>query len=425
MDPPESFGLETETHPDPRADACLRQIRDAGLMQAIGRPRGVNADPGQPKEVYLLAGVPLADLPVQHVTELGDLLDGFAARAAQGAGPLLLDREGIAPRVPRVVARRDGKPGLERWQRERVEDFARKVVPQTFYLRRHEGGRRIPLKNTYLGESAGWVHVGGVVSSRVVSPIISLSKQQIPSNLAAARAVFGRPDVVYLMWDALAVVEAEMQAQEDRMRAWKAEMPLLRAVVNAAREAAEAVDAWGAAIKQGDTVAVDRAHARLLEAFGREDVAFDAWVAALPEDEAAEGLVERAVVGRECKAAGIRIMAELFSPYVKNRDGRWWRSAGPGCFSPEHVAEGIQRVADAWCTDRDLLSDETAALPLVQAVAWAVPLAQALEAAAQGGHAGPVTVAQLVERYAAGHLRRNLRAATMVEALLDRHVVPV
>ena len=58
---------------------------------------------------------------------------------------------------------------------------------------------------------------------------------------------------------------------------------------------------------------------------------------------------------------------------------------------------------------------------------------KACEAARQGiltrcGHnrpmAGPVTRAQLVERYAAGHLRRNLRAATMVEALLDRHVVP-
>lgn len=48
--------------------------------------------------------------------------------------------------------------------------------------------------------------------------------------------------------------------------------------------------------------------------------------------------------------------------------------------------------------------------------------------AAQRALAAPaevaVTVADLVERYAAGHLRRNLRSAPVVEALLARHVVP-
>lgn len=38
--------------------------------------------------------------------------------------------------------------------------------------------------------------------------------------------------------------------------------------------------------------------------------------------------------------------------------------------------------------------------------------------------AGAVTVAGLIDRYAAGHLRRNLRSAPVVEALLARHVRP-
>jgi integrase len=42
----------------------------------------------------------------------------------------------------------------------------------------------------------------------------------------------------------------------------------------------------------------------------------------------------------------------------------------------------------------------------------------------QAAPTGPETVAQLVERYAKGHLRRNLRAGAMVEALLERHVLP-
>ncbi len=52
------------THPDPTAERVRRQITEAGLMQAIGRGRGVNRKSHNPLVVYIWADIPLPELGV-------------------------------------------------------------------------------------------------------------------------------------------------------------------------------------------------------------------------------------------------------------------------------------------------------------------------------------------------------------------------
>jgi len=88
------------------------------------------------------------------------------------------------------------------------------------------------------------------------------------------------------------------------------------------------------------------------------------------------------------------------------------RLAGPKC-----------RMTLGVYPDMTLGEARGAALAARRAARAGIDPGAARRALAAPGEA-PVTVADLVDRYAAGHLRRNLRSAPVVEALLARHVVP-
>jgi hypothetical protein len=53
-------------HPDPRANALLRQIREASLLQALARLR--LTDPSSPKRIIIATNVPLPGFPVTRLT---------------------------------------------------------------------------------------------------------------------------------------------------------------------------------------------------------------------------------------------------------------------------------------------------------------------------------------------------------------------
>lgn len=50
-------GIEADVHPDPLAEACRYQICEGELIQAIGRPRGVNRTAATPLDIDILANV--------------------------------------------------------------------------------------------------------------------------------------------------------------------------------------------------------------------------------------------------------------------------------------------------------------------------------------------------------------------------------
>ncbi|MGG5809155.1 tyrosine-type recombinase/integrase [Falsiroseomonas sp. CW058] len=93
-------------------------------------------------------------------------------------------------------------------------------------------------------------------------------------------------------------------------------------------------------------------------------------------------------------------------------EGRVARLAGPKCRMAlgSYPAMGLSEAREAALAARRLARDGIDP-----------GAAQRAQAAAQ---AAAITVADLIERYAADHLRRNLRSAPVVEALLARHVRP-
>ena len=78
---------EADRHPHPTAEALRQQACEHGLVQVVGRGRGVNRGPGNPLDVLLLVDTPVG-LPVQDTLAAADL--------APSPADLMLSLGGIA-----------------------------------------------------------------------------------------------------------------------------------------------------------------------------------------------------------------------------------------------------------------------------------------------------------------------------------------
>lgn len=91
---------EADRHPHPTVEALRRQACEHGLVQVIGRGRGVNRGPGNPLDVLLLVDTPLS-LPVQDTLAAADL--------APSPADLMLSLGGIAYADPGAAHQAYGK----------------------------------------------------------------------------------------------------------------------------------------------------------------------------------------------------------------------------------------------------------------------------------------------------------------------------
>lgn len=103
-----AVSVNAETHPDPIADALLRSISDAEIIQAIGRGRGVNRDADRPLSIYLLGNTPLKAMQPDHVEQWEPL----------GAGAEHFARAGIELSSPSDMARLMGDKDSSRMKKQ-------------------------------------------------------------------------------------------------------------------------------------------------------------------------------------------------------------------------------------------------------------------------------------------------------------------
>gem|GEM_PF-4470231 len=68
------YGYWMRAYHDPLEQAIALHSEQATIMQAVGRVRGTLAEPGQPVEVYLLTATPVADLQVDRLCSLDDII---------------------------------------------------------------------------------------------------------------------------------------------------------------------------------------------------------------------------------------------------------------------------------------------------------------------------------------------------------------
>ena len=61
--------VEADRHPDPLAEAVRASIAEGELLQAVGRPRGLNRAEADPVEVVLLTNVPVPGLPIDELRQ--------------------------------------------------------------------------------------------------------------------------------------------------------------------------------------------------------------------------------------------------------------------------------------------------------------------------------------------------------------------
>lgn len=94
-DPQELEGAETITHPDPRVQALVEQIRECETAQATDRLRLVHAE--EPKEVFLLSNVPTA-VVVDELRNWKEVI--FGSRIEQA----LAKYRGVLPLAPSWLA---------------------------------------------------------------------------------------------------------------------------------------------------------------------------------------------------------------------------------------------------------------------------------------------------------------------------------
>lgn len=91
---------EADRHPHPTAEALRRQACEHGLVQVVGRGRGVNREPGNPLDVLLLVDTPVS-LPVQDTLAAADL--------APSPADVMLSLGGIAYADPGAAHQAYGK----------------------------------------------------------------------------------------------------------------------------------------------------------------------------------------------------------------------------------------------------------------------------------------------------------------------------
>lgn len=328
-DPPDprGLGIVTPCHPDPRIDAWFRQVRDAEVAQVIGRLRGARGMPDQPKRAYLLADV-AAGVPVAGVTDLWTVLDWIEVRKALPDGPLVLDRQGLAPRAPGVIAGKGGKAVGERQQREHAERFADKAIAKAVAFRRHAGGRRNPLIDTSLGKIAGPLHVGGFIPHAGGSVTIALGNREFPADPAAFAAAVGRPNVVASVED---VVGLLLNAEHEMKRAQKG-----KGLMAATSSQASAAGYAGMASP--------------VEAAG-------GWVA--------QAAVYRQLAGDvapKLEQAAASALLRVVSPGFVEVDGKWHVLMPPEGVS-EHWRQAVRMLGEMWTRQPHLFTNEMRATP--------------------------------------------------------------
>jgi len=81
-------GVSVSSHPDPRCDSILRQIREAELLQAVGRIRPVHRQAGNPCEIVIATNVPLDGVLVDEAVIWDDLVPDRIRR---------MELEGVVP----------------------------------------------------------------------------------------------------------------------------------------------------------------------------------------------------------------------------------------------------------------------------------------------------------------------------------------
>jgi len=128
---------EADRHPHPTAEALRQQACEHGLVQVVGRGRGVNRGPDNPLDVLLLVDTPVS-LPVQDTLAAADM--------APSPADLMLSLGGIAYADPGAAHQAYGKAMGTR---------------NTIGLKMREAGRsaRSPYEDSYLGNRADLAHV--------------------------------------------------------------------------------------------------------------------------------------------------------------------------------------------------------------------------------------------------------------------------
>ncbi|MFA6241331.1 MAG: hypothetical protein WC655_10400 [Candidatus Hydrogenedentales bacterium] len=112
-------------HPDPKADAVLRSIREAEVQQALGRVRGVRRGAASPATVVVVTSTPLS-LPVDQLTGWDDLMDtGGPAELLLSRGVVPVDGRGRAVLLADVFGIGDrGFQAYRRWAADHKEEVA-------------------------------------------------------------------------------------------------------------------------------------------------------------------------------------------------------------------------------------------------------------------------------------------------------------
>lgn len=132
-----AVSVNAETHPDPIADALLRSISDAEIIQAIGRGRGVNRDADRPLAVYLLGNTPLQAMQPDHVEQWEPL----------GAGAEHFARTGIELASPADMARLMGDKDSSRMKKQHQRRGELGTIPYEYSslgcVPNYEGGARV------------------------------------------------------------------------------------------------------------------------------------------------------------------------------------------------------------------------------------------------------------------------------------------
>jgi len=90
------------THPDPTAELVRRQITEAGLMQAIGRGRGVNRKSHNPLVVYIWTDIPLPEVGVVQ-PQLWDDIKASIEDEMLAAGAWLENAADAARAHPKLI----------------------------------------------------------------------------------------------------------------------------------------------------------------------------------------------------------------------------------------------------------------------------------------------------------------------------------
>jgi hypothetical protein len=218
----DAWGMEVDAHPDPRVDAVLRMVRDAELIQAIGRIRAARAGKDSPKAVYLFCDVPLP-LAVDRVATLDEIMRGLAVADEARREGLPLDARTLFVRVPNAMEGKGGRAlgdsrKMDLARRVRADVVAKAVV----FRRTAEGVQYLYCIYSY-GETGPLPRVCGFITKNDYEVHMALIYGDLPQSLEEFRSAIGQPDVLEWVPDVgrkvVMAMDARMKAQDDWHRA--------------------------------------------------------------------------------------------------------------------------------------------------------------------------------------------------------------